>query len=126
MPEVLRNVVRKMRTVDVLQGFYPNECNAIDYVKAQGATLKAHCDHRGLSGDVLVNLCLAGSATMTYTKDGEPEAPSYRVRLPRRGLQVQTGEVRYSYRHGISNADLHDARRVSITFRSNKDPNHHV
>ena len=53
-------------------------------------------------------------------------AYSYRVRLPRRGLQVQTGEVRYSYRHGISNADLHDARRVSITFRSNKDPNHHV
>ena len=59
-------------------------------------------------------------------KDGEPEAPAYRVLLPRRGLQVQTGEVRYSYRHGISNADLHDARRVSITFRSNKDPNHHV
>ena len=126
MPEVLRTVVRKMRTVDVLQGFFPNECNAIDYVKAQGATLKAHCDHRGLSGDVLVNLCLAGSATMTYTKDGEPDAASYRVLLPRRGLQVQTGEVRYSYRHGISNADLLDARRVSITFRSNKDPNHHV
>ena len=126
MPDVLRRIVLKMRTVDVLQTFYPNECNAIDYVKAQGATLKAHCDHRGLSGDVLVNLCLAGSATMTYTKDGEPDAASYRVLLPRRGLQVQTGEVRYSYRHGISNADLHDARRVSITFRSNKDPNHHV
>ena len=126
MPDVLRRIVLKMRTVDVLQGFFPNECNAIDYVKAQGATLKAHCDHRGLSGDILVNLCLAGSATMTYTKDGEPEAPAYRVLLPRRGLQVQTGEVRYSYRHGISNADLHDARRVSITFRSNKDPNHHV
>ena len=126
MPDVLRRIVLKMRTVDVLQAFYPNECNAISYERARGAYLKAHCDHRGLSGDVLVNLCLAGSATMTYTKDGEPEAPSYRVRLPRRGLQVQTGEVRYSYRHGISNADLHDARRVSITFRSNKDPNHHV
>ncbi len=126
MPDVLRRIVLKMRTVDKLQSFYPNECNAISYERARGDNLKAHCDHRGLSGDVLVNLCLAGSATMTYTKDGEPESQSFRVLLPRRGLQVQTGEVRYSYRHGISNADLHDTRRVSITFRSNKDPNHHV
>lgn len=126
MPDVLRRIVRKMRTVDVLESFHPNECNAIDYVKARCDGLKAHCDHRGLSGDILVNLCLSGTATMTYTKDGDGDAPTYRVHLPRRGLQVQTGEVRYSYRHGIANSDLGGARRVSITFRSNKHPGHHV
>jgi len=66
MPEVLRAVVRKMRTVDVLRSFHPNECNAISYERATGDSLKVHCDHRGLSGDILVNLCLSGAATMTF------------------------------------------------------------
>ena len=83
-------------------------------------------DDRQLSGKILVNLCLAGSATMTYTRDQGSGAASYRAALLRRGLQIQSGEVRYNYQHGIQNRDFDDDRRVSITFRDNKYAGHHV
>ena len=54
--------------------FNPNGCNAIDYVKAAGHEITAHCDDRQLSGDILANLSLAGDAVMTYTSDREKEA----------------------------------------------------
>ena len=41
--------------------------------------------------------------------------------LPRRSLQIQTGDVRFNWRHAINNADLPSTgRRVSITFRRAK------
>jgi uncharacterized SAM-binding protein YcdF (DUF218 family) len=68
---------------------------------------------------------------MTYTRDSKQAGgggarassvglqESYQVALPRRALQVQSGTVRYSYRHGIPNSQLLHDRRVSITFRQN-------
>ena len=46
--------------------------------------------------------------------------------LPRLALQIQSGTVRYDYRHSIANADLLSDRRVSITFRANAHPFHNV
>ena len=54
---------------------------------------------------------------MTYQNDRRPDEPPHRVVLPRRSLQLQTGFVRFNFRHSISNADLGGPRRVSITFR---------
>ena len=51
---------------------------------------------------------------------GLPGLRVVKVLLPRRALQLQSGSVRYNYRHGIANADFCQARRVSITFRQNK------
>ena len=45
-----------------------------------------------------------------------------KVLLPRRSLQLQTGDVRYNWQHAILNADLLAPRRVSITFRQEKLP----
>ncbi|KAH8062819.1 alpha-ketoglutarate-dependent dioxygenase alkB-like protein [Aureococcus anophagefferens] len=41
-------------------------------------------------------------------------------------ILIQSGSVRFDYRHGITNADFHADRRVSITFRMNKHPGHRV
>ena len=80
-------------------------------------------DDRQLSGDVIVNLSLAADATMTYEHDRERARPPVRVLLPRRSLQIQTGDVRFNWRHAIHNADLPPTgRRVSITFRRAKLP----
>ena len=83
-----------------------------------------------------VNLCLAGDAVMTYIRDkpssssssSQREIPEGRVRvlLPRLALQIQSGTVRYDYRHSIANTDLLSDRRVSITFRANAHPFHNV
>jgi len=126
MPDAFLPIIRRMRALDALRDFRPNEANAIEYVRSRGDSLGAHCDDRQLSGKILVNLCLAGSATMTYTRDQGSGAASYRAALPRRGLQIQSGEVRYNYQHGIQNRDFDDDRRVSITFRDNKYAGHHV
>jgi len=126
MPDAFREIIRRMRRVRELREFFPNEANAIDYRRREGHSLAAHCDDRALSGAVLVNLCLAGSAVMTYERDQGAGEESYRADLPRRALQIQSGFVRFNYKHGIANADFLDDRRVSITFRSNKHPGHHV
>ena len=147
LPTWLQPVIARMQHVGAtprkgrngcppLHDFAPNEANAIDYQKALGHLLAPHCDDRQLSGKVLVNLCMAGDSIMTYTRDSkkpstgtrgvfggrastEHAQETYRVLLPRRSLQVQSGTVRYDYRHGISNEDLLHDRRVSITFRQN-------
>ena len=82
-----------------------------------------------------MNLSLAGDARMRYTEDkaflrqraqvaaggAQPAGPpSVLVQLPRRSLQVQSGRVRYNFRHGIAREDLLAERRVSITFRQNR------
>ena len=118
MPEWTRAVVERMNGLglEVLEHFAPNECNAIDYRKAKGAYLLAHCDDRQMSGDVICNLSLAGAATMAYNAE-KGQGRRVDVLLPRRSLQVQAGGVRYDYEHGIPNANLLDPRRVSVTFR---------
>ena len=118
MPPQLDALAARMQLVapSALGDFWPNEANALDYDRAAGHHIAAHCDDRQLSGEVLVNLSLCGDAFMTYTHDRKP-LPPVRVRLPRRSLQIQTGDVRFNWRHAIENADLCGPRRVSITFR---------
>eukprot|EP01052_Picozoa_sp_SAG31_P004285 SAG31_NODE_176_length_21334_cov_12.211067_14_plen_126_part_00 len=112
-----------------LSHFRPNEANAIEYVPGKGHHLAPHCDDRRLSGDVIATLSLACDAYMTYELDGSVRSLSQkrkvqpsiiRTLLPRRSLQVQTGSVRYDYRHGINKGDFSGPRRVSLTFRQNK------
>jgi alkylated DNA repair dioxygenase AlkB len=45
--------------------------------------------------------------------EGEPTG----VLLPRRSLQIMTGDWRYKLYHSIPNENLLGERRVSITFR---------
>ena len=42
----------------------PNEANGISYHRGQGHILKDHCDHRSLSGKILVNLSLVSHARL--------------------------------------------------------------
>lgn len=94
------------------RSFHPNEANAIDYRRQRGDWLQAHVDDRKLSTEPIANLSLAGDCIMTFGDD-----PSFRVNLPRRGLQILTGPARYNYTHAIANSDLLSDRRVSITMR---------
>lgn len=144
MPPIIIDLLDRIRQ-HAGESFKPNEANAIDYRRREGHYLGEHCDDRYLSGPILVNICLAGAATMTYrlspsksksttkkqTREGVAEVSGsdqslshHRVYLPRRALQVQKGVVRYSYSHAIDHADLHDDRRVSITLRMNRHPGH--
>lgn len=64
---------------------------------------------------------------MTYAREnkggprkavGATDGPgAVRVVLPRRCVQVQSGDSRYGYTHAIGNGDLQGPKRVSITFR---------
>lgn len=126
-------------------GFAPNEANAIDYRRASGMELLPHCDDRQMSSGVLVNLSLLGDCVMTYARDAKrkqkavpddvklrkrredendarSEGDAVDVFLPRRSLQVQTGETRYEFSHAIRNENLLAARRVSVTFRESATP----
>jgi len=118
IPRVLRELVIK-KFADAhptLKNFSPNECNAINYRKDLGSVLTPHCDDRQLSSDLLVNLSLVCDCTMTYTNEKFPEK-RVDVYLPRRSLQIQSGQTRYDYMHSIANENLHGNRRVSVTFR---------
>ena len=128
MPSVLLALTARMRALGgsvggggPLAAFEANEANALKYVRSEGHYLGPHVDDRQLSGDIIVNLSLAGDTVMTYQHDKERERPAVRVPLPRRSLQIQTGDVRFSWRHGIAKEDLPDLR-VSVTFRRSKEP----
>ena len=54
----------------VIPRFRPNGANAIDYNKAAGHEITAHCDDRQLSGDILANLSLAGDAWHAPAQSG--------------------------------------------------------
>lgn len=128
MPIELRTLGEKIRaTHSAVTDFHPNEANAICYRRRVGHHLNPHCDDRQLSSGILVNLSLLGDCLMSYTKDvsgtiniSKPKTVD--VFLPRRSLQIQTGTVRYEYRHAIANENLRHDRRVSITFRESKTP----
>eukprot|EP00933_Yihiella_yeosuensis_P018400 TRINITY_DN15115_c0_g5_i1.p1 TRINITY_DN15115_c0_g5~~TRINITY_DN15115_c0_g5_i1.p1 ORF type:complete len:204 (-),score=37.54 TRINITY_DN15115_c0_g5_i1:66-677(-) len=119
-----------------LENFQPNEANAIDYRREEGHHLLPHCDDRQLSGEILCNLCLCGDAVMTYVEDsgrgkkrcfeGAAKPERYEVMLPRRALQIQSGRVRYEFRHGIYKSGLLGPRRVSITFRQTVYSGHNI
>ena len=76
-------------------------------------------DHRRLSTQFIVNLCLAGDARMTYKleKPQPGRVDSVDVHLPRRALQVQSGASRFDYKHSIANGGLAHEQRVSLNFR---------
>jgi alkylated DNA repair protein alkB family protein 4 len=126
-------------------GFAPNEANAIDYRRLSGMELRPHCDDRQMSSGVLVNLSLLGDCVMTYARDAKRKQKATRtslpdvlsredenetrleetavdVFLPRRSLQLQTGETRYDFSHAIRNENLLADRRVSVTFRESAPP----
>lgn len=117
MPAVLVELNERMRAAapELLAAFVANEANALDYRRSEGHHLGAHCDDRQLNGAILVNISLAGDSTMTYTHD-KGRAPPVRVPLPRRSLQIQSGDVRYDWQHAIEQNDVPE-RRVSLTFR---------
>jgi alkylated DNA repair dioxygenase AlkB len=119
MPPFFNNILLpKLRCVVPMKGCTPNEANAIDYNRTRGDCLQDHVDDRQLSKEPIANLSIAGDCYMTFInqkKAGSKEP--VRVRLPRRTLQVLTGNARYDYSHGIRNQDLLDDRRVSVTMR---------
>jgi len=92
-----------------------------------------------------VNLSLLGDCVMTYARDAKRKQKATRtslpdvlsredenetrseetavdVFLPRRSLQLQTGETRYDFSHAIRNENLLADRRVSVTFRESAPP----
>jgi len=145
--KVRKKGVKKMprAVASAVAGFAPNEANAIDYRRLSGMELRPHCDDRQLSSGVLVNLSLLGDCVMTYARDAKRKQKATRtilpdvlsrqdedetrseetavdVFLPRRSLQVQTGETRYDFSHAIRNENLLADRRVSVTFRESAPP----
>ena len=110
----------RMRDCLPLGAFVANECNANSYRPATGHYLEAHMDDRQLSGELLATLSLGGECEMEFVREhsGPSRAPVH-VRLPRRSLQVMTGEARYEWTHAIPRRCFGAGclRRVSVTFR---------
>jgi len=116
--DMVRAVSRSQTLPSVLHNFLPNECNFNCYSNKVGHYLSAHVDDRYLSGEVLMNLSLNGASVMTYSKGGSTSPhDSVRVDLPRRMLQLVTGDARYKFTHAIKAEDIVDDKRYSITWR---------
>jgi hypothetical protein len=130
LPERLKWIVAQHPTLfpSELRAFEPNECNANSYLRSEQHSLRPHFDDRTLSGPVLMNLSMAGSALMTFAKPSNDKlntaaiaagtfTAAWEVPLPRRCLQLVTGAARWSFTHGIRQEHILEDRRVSITWR---------
>ena len=108
----------------VLSSFKPNECNANLYLRSENHSLTPHYDDRFLSGPILMNLSLHGRSRMIYSKgDSDTVNDVVTVYLPRKCLQLVTGDARYKYKHRINAEDVLDEKRISITWRQAGDSN---
>ena len=68
LPALLVDLVRRMREkVSVLQGFRPNEANAIDYRRAEGHFLAPHCDVSLRLRICASSVCLKGDGVVGRT-----------------------------------------------------------
>ena len=124
LTEFLRCSAQTFKMPSVLKPFKPNECNANCYVKSENHSLTAHYDDRFLSGPILMNLSLQGRSIMTYSKGNSSAIhDNVKVDLPRRCLQLVTGDARYKYMHRIDAADVLDEKRMSVTWRQAGDSN---
>lgn len=119
MPPFFNNILlSKLRRIEAMKGCTPNEANAIDYNRTRGDCLQDHVDDRQLSKEPIANLSIVGDCYMTFINQKKAGSRDpIRVLLPRRTLQVLTGNARYDYSHGIRNQDLLNDRRVSVTMR---------
>lgn len=123
IPDYFRNIIDRFETIvndmniPSLGGksFKVNECNINSYSKSAGHYLRPHYDDRALSGPILINLSLLGHCSMTYTKAATGETTA--VSLPRRCLQIVSGNSRWNYLHEIKAEDIHDSNRISVTWR---------
>ena len=121
---IVKTMGKKCKMPTVLSSFKPNECNANLYLKSENHSLSPHYDDRFLSGPILMNLSLHGRSRMTYSKgDSDAFHDKVVVDLPRRCLQLVTGDARYKYKHRIDAEDIIDDKRVSITWRQAGDSN---
>jgi 2OG-Fe(II) oxygenase superfamily len=85
-----------------------NQANAIIYIKSQGSFLREHVDHRGDYDNIICTLSLGCDAVMNFRRESSSgarraEGVPTRVLLPRRSLQIMTGDWRYRYYHSIPN-----------------------
>ena len=123
IPPYMAGLVRRVSALptvfpelqDLLRSFKINDCNVNSYERERGHFLTPHFDDRALSGPLLLNLSLGCDCFMTYSS--QTEQRTVRVRLPRRCLQIVSGEARYYFKHSIDKEDVLGSRRVSVTFR---------
>ena len=101
---------------ELMRSFRINDCNVNSYEREKGHFLTPHYDDRALSGPLLLNLSLGCDCFMTYTAERSDQSP-VRVLLPRRCLQIVSGDARYCFKHSIAKEDVLGDRRVSVTLR---------
>jgi len=99
-----------------LDDFIITECNCNCYIKNENHHVNYHFDDRGLSGKALINLSLNSAGSMRYKNNDNGN--DIIVELPRRTLQIVTGEARWNFKHAIFASDIADEKRISLTFRS--------
>lgn len=147
VPDFFQPLFQKLRDeVPILNDFFPNQVGCNAYLRKDGHHIKAHVDDRTLSGPFIANLSLENHTYMTFTperarpktlpcpeviyEDGPPALPVYRVAgedggeskkfevlLPRRSLQIMSGDSRYYWKHAVLTENLLGDRRISITMR---------
>ena len=116
MPDWLDYVMERFqKTHPALAAWWPNGCNANEYMPGRGDFLKAHFDDRQLAGEIIVNVCLLSDCVMTFRKPNS--SVQYRVTLPRRSASIMSRSARWEFTHEIAHQDFLGDRRISINFR---------
>jgi alkylated DNA repair dioxygenase AlkB len=100
-------LIPRLKRVAAMTGHIPNEVNAIEYRRSLGHSLASHIDDRHKHKEPYKNCQTRRNSALSEKK----------VYLPRRCLQIITGNARYDFSHGIQNSDLISERRVSVTMR---------
>ena len=121
-PIWLNNIIEKLKEINILSNFNPNQCTINEYIPGIG--IAPHIDTPSCFGDCIVSLSLESSIIM-YFQNKILNNDRISLLLPNNSLLILKDDARYCYSHGITarktdllkNQIVKRNKRVSITFR---------
>ncbi len=124
LPGWLNQVVNKLKQINELKKFNPDQCTINEYLPGLG--IAPHIDTHSCFTDTIVSLSLENLTTMYFKNKFDVNIQEkIGTILHPRSLLILQKESRYCYSHGIpfrktdtiSNNIIKRKKRVSVTFR---------
>lgn len=121
-------IINKLKNIDILKNFTPDQCTINEYLPGIG--ISSHIDTHSSFTDCIISISLGSPITMKFTDKTNNQTSN--LYLPKRSLLVLSEDARYKYSHGISwrKTDCNPSgeiikrkKRVSITLRNIRKKN---
>jgi len=99
LPEWVNSIIDKLKNINFLKDFNPNQCTINEYIPGIG--ISPHIDTHSSFTNIIISISLQNQIVMNF-KDKTKNDNKIEILLPPKSLLILKDTVRYSFTHGIS------------------------